>query len=183
MDGMLSQSDLEAVLATIESALEQLEVKNAGGTVILDGQIMGEEATCLMRFNLLNGYGFRQFQRKFGRTCSDLAAAAIDALLDWPETSYYWESERLVGMVDQAVRPEDLPSGIYCDGDLKVLLLNAGAKRFFFSIYIGGLDDQQDDHAISTAVMQAVARAIALLHPEDTKLQEAAEAVTSAPAS
>ena len=138
------------------------------GTFILDGQKYGDDAKCLIRFNLRDGVFRQRFFRTYEKTSDTMAEEAIDHALLYPA-----EKSRYVG--SSGPRPvAEMASGIYQDGELKVLVLNATYGRFLCSFYVNWNDG---GHEQSTKVLLFVSEVLAQLCKKDTVLQESNRSV------
>lgn len=148
------------ILAVIDQVLASFDEYPTQGTFILDGQKMGDEAKCIVRFNLEDG-----FCRPIEDSSDDIAAGAIDAVLAWPESPAY-------GYRGEAKFFGQLPSGIYQYGRKKALVLNTTFGRFIASFYA---DFRNGGHDESIALLIALAEAFASMGKEDRILQSSAQ--------
>lgn len=170
---LLYAREISVVLEVIRRTLENLAVPDVGGACILDGQPRDGEAECILRAVVRNEGMEVAFQKKNGKTCVEMAEMAIDAILGWPE-----EAMRCFGY-SNGIATEDGAfgmNGIYRNGPLNVLVLNATHGRFLFGCCLVG---RRDDDIINSTVMHAVAEALAKLGVEDTVLQESVGVVQS----
>lgn len=125
---------------------------------------MGEEAKCIVRFNLQNG-----FYQPLEDTSDDIVSKAIDDVLVWPESSTY-------GYRGEAKFFGLLPSDIYRCGRRKTLVLNTTFGRFIISFYANFCSGGHDE---ITALLIALAEAFALMGKEDKVLQKSAQHLCS----
>lgn len=147
------------------------------GTFILDGQKYGDEAQCILRFNLPGGpYEYRP-SGHFSRTDTDLLAAeSIDQLLAIPGASLYISGDNEAELRASIETARDVKSGIWCKEDLCVLVLNATHGRFLASCLVEDAEHADTDGALDRRAiymtLYALAYTIAKLCPEDAALQD-----------
>lgn len=167
---LLYEQEIKVILEVIRQTVEDLGILGVGGACILDGQPRGGEAECILRVSLMNEQAMSRFQDEYGHDCMEMAAIAIDAILEPGEAQRHfghYSSIRMRGEDAEAL------SDIYQNGPLKVLVMNATYGRFLFGCCLAD-GSGEDKHEISMAVMQAVAETLAKLGLEDTVLQESA---------
>ncbi|MDR1300591.1 MAG: hypothetical protein LBK50_02690 [Candidatus Nomurabacteria bacterium] len=147
-------------------------IKNDGGvdkgTFILDGQKNGREAKCLVRFNLKNGVSTHTFKRIHEKTSEQLAEESIDYAIAYPRPESRHVRLELMG-------DKKMKSGVWQDGEHKVLVLNTTAGRFlcsWFANYKDGVGREK-----STQPLMTVSEAIAQMSKEDTILQESNDTI------
>lgn len=164
-DSTLFQPEIDALQAVVDQVLASFDLYPTKGTFILDGQKMGEEAQCILRFNLEDGM---MLGRMPCEADSDLLTArAINEILLWPENSCYEYRAR-------AENFGQLPAGIYLHHELEVMVLNTTLGRFLVSFYSNAADQDVIDGA-DTAVLMALAEALAQMGKEDKILQQSAQ--------
>ncbi len=160
----LFTQEIDVIQAVIDNILTSFAMYPDKGTFILDGQAKGQLAQCILRFDLAAGISRRNFFRTYERTSSEIAADSIDNALSWPKDSRYNFTE------DRALHFGWLPSGIYRDGELEVLVLNTTHGRFLAS-FCAEFDPQLSKGEETTSILIAIAIAIANMGKEDTTLQ------------
>lgn len=167
----LYQQEIDVILAVIDQVLASFEMHPTKGTFILDGQEMGEEAKCIIRFNLENGVclppedlGIDDY------TSDDITAIAINSVLSWPEVPAY-------GYKGEARYFGQLPSGIYKRGLRKVLVLNTTYGRFLISFF-ANCQCGIDEHDGGSALLRALAIAFASIDQKDKVLQQSVKGIT-----
>lgn len=153
----LFQQEVDIILAVIDQVLATFDEYPTQGTFILDGQKMGEDAKCILRFNLENG-----FCQPMEDTSDDIVIRAIDDILVWPKYLTY-------GYHGEPNYFGQLPSDIYKYGRRKALVLNTTFGRFVVSFYANFVSG---GHEESTALLLAVAESIAQMGKEDKILQK-----------
>lgn len=121
---MLFRQEIDAILKVVDSVLESFKDYPTKGTLILDGQAKDQDARCIVRLNLSDGIYRKRFFCLYDRSSDDIAADAINNALRWPEESRYHLAE------ERALHFGWLPSGIYKDKELDVLVLNTTHGRF-----------------------------------------------------
>lgn len=171
------QQEIDVLLAVIRETLDVIAPQAAKGTFILDGQKFGEDAKCILRFNLPGGTYYRNFFRIQERSSDMLAEDAIDELLALPRKSRYVSDKPDLKRhitSKQATSGNPVSSGIYQDGELKVLVLNAVHGRFLVSCYLENHDDEAE------ALLYAVAQAILQMGLEDKVLQSFGQQIVAA---
>ena len=155
----LSTQEINVLQAVVDNVLTSFEKYPTKGTFILDGQAKGQDAECILRFDLAEGD-----YRICGYTSRDIAADSIDNALSWPEESRYQPKGR-------ALHFSWLPGGIYRDEELVVLILNTTHGRFLAS-FCAEFDSQPEGY--EEAVLVAIATAMAHMCKEDKTLQYSA---------
>lgn len=160
----LFQQEVDVILTVIDQTLAYLNLSPQQGTFILDGQKMGEDAKCILRFNWEAGASQPQTSE---RTSDQIAADSIDRILSWPEyLTYGYQGEaKYFGL---------LPSDIYRYGRMQVLVINTTYGRFLVSFFADFTENRWDE---STVVMMALAEAFAQLGKEDGVLQKSADRI------
>lgn len=116
----LFQQEIDVLVEVIGEVMRGFSEQPNKGTCIIDGQKYGEEARCLVRFNLPEGIYRRQFFRIYEKTSDRMAEEAINNALSYPDNSRYTKT------CDRE-DSQKMQSGIYQDGELKVLNLNTTA--------------------------------------------------------
>lgn len=160
----LFQQEVDVVLAIVNQVLTSLQLCPKRGTFILDGQKMGEDAKCILRFNWEEGT-YQPLSSE--RTSDQIAADSIDRILSWPEyLTYGYQGEaKYFGL---------LPSNIYRYGRMQVLVINATYGRFLISFCADFTDERWDE---STVLMMALAEAFAQMGQEDGILLRSADRI------
>lgn len=168
----LFHQESNLILAVIDQVLSSFDTYPTQGTFILDGQKRGEDAKCLIRFNLEDGVcppiaGFDD-------TSDDIATNAINAVLSWPAASAY-------GYKGEPNLFGQFSSGIYQHGRKKVLVLNATFGRFLMSYYAdsGCSNCRAEAHDDGNALLLSVAETIAQMGKEDKILQKSVDSITN----
>lgn len=167
----LFAQEIDVITQVVDNILTSFEAYPQKGTFILDGQAKDHDAQCILRFDLAAGISRRIFFRTYDRTSSEIAADSINNALSWPKDSRYEFIE------DRALHFGWLPSGIYRDGELEVLVLNTTHGRFLAS-FCAEFDAHLSNGKETTSVLMAIASAIAHMGKEDKVLQQSAECVT-----
>ena len=166
----LYQQEVDVILAVIDQVLASFEQYPTKGTFILDGQEMGEDAKCIIRFNLEDG-AYPLSGGLEDCTSDDIATMAINDVLSWPEVPAY-------GYKGEARFFGQLPSGIYKRGRQKVLVLNTTYGRFLMSFFANcqcGIDEHDD----GSALLLALAVAFASIDQKDKILRQSVENITT----
>lgn len=159
----------------MQSILQKVAPGITRGTFILDGQKFGEEAKCILRFNLSQGCCHYYFGHNHSETSDQRAENSIDEML----AAYTGESLYIKYNKDEHQICHKITNGQhsmingvyrYDEDDLIVLVLNATHGRFFITCH---LQEIRSDYFISTGelVLYAVAEAIAKMGKEDIALQ------------
>lgn len=172
----LFHQEIDVIQAVVSRVLrhlqrEYLSVTNElKGTFILDGQKFGEEAKCILRFDLPDGQNHRQFHRTYEKTSAEMAEESIDELLKMPTASRYTDgyADERVFLRKYICSCRDVRSGLWRDGELHAVNLNTTFGRFLLSCHCNLSIEA------SIAVMYAVVRAIAKMGKEDKILQDSA---------
>lgn len=157
----------------IQGVLERTAPGVTRGTFILDGQKFGEEAKCILRFNLSEGSFHRNFYRIYRKTSDQMAEESIDEMLAIPGESRYIrrsEGEKQAGC-KMTNNERSMINGPYRDGELLVLVLNATHGRFLMTCHLDEDVDNENDVTAAELVLYAVAQAIAAMGKEDVTLQ------------
>lgn len=150
----------------IRGTLERVAPNATRGTFILDGQKFGEEAKCILRFNLPEGnYRYQPLLCAREKTSDQMAEESIDEMLAIPGKSRYINGGRPVRH-EISNDERNMTNGVYREDDLMVLVLNATHGRFLMSCYLDG-----GDSTAAELVLYAVAQAIAAMGKEDITLQ------------
>lgn len=191
--GAANQVVNDVLLAVVARTLEELGAAYAAGTFILDGQRYGEDAQCILRFNLSNNcFGLREFFRQTCHTCTEVAEASIDEILEIEDRSMRirWGDEPPKGqmsiedMPDEPVchfaeyellqRAQDglkVMSRIYQNDVWQVLVLNARCGRFLCSVCMND-GEGYDGKTVAKSILHAVATALGHLGRGDSTLSE-----------
>lgn len=149
------------------------------GTFILDGQAYGDDAKLLLRGNFPGGVYQRQFFRIQERSSNDMATESIDEALNWPistsRLSHHFEKN--YRYIDERQFPE---SGIYRDGELIVLILNASHGRFLGSIKMETVAENDTElYDEPELLLYALAMSLAQMSKEDHVLQASVNSLSS----
>lgn len=162
----LFRQEIDLLVELIQGVLEKVAPRTTRGTFILDGQKYGEEAKCILRFNLLDGIYHCRAGDTGWNTSDQLAEKAIDEMLAIPGISRYINGGFPVQhQISNSER--NMQNGVYREDELMVLIVNATHGRFLASCYLK--DD--DNGAAAELVLCAVAQAIAAMGKEDITLQ------------
>lgn len=160
----------DVLLEVVARVLAELGATNAAGTFILDGQPYGGEAQCILRFNLSNsGFGLRRFFRQTGHTCTEVAEASIDEILEIEDESLHYFNG--CEMLQKARLGATVSSWVYQNDVWQVLVLNASYGRFLCSVCMND-DMGYDSKTAATSILHAVGTALGLLSREDSTLLE-----------
>jgi hypothetical protein len=153
--GVLSQQEIDVTEAITEALLCDpfVFLRGTKGTCIIDGQKRGEDAKCLIRFNLFDGLHNAYIYSKKIRTSDDVAEESINNVLTY--------------------RMELKESGIYQDDKSSTLILHTTHGRIVASI-CADLEPHE-----RTAMLVAISEIFAHLYKEDTVLQDSAKRVLS----
>lgn len=163
----LYRQEIDVILAVAHQIAEK-RLNSLKGTFILDGQPHNHSASCICRFNLLDGACRREFFCGGIGDSDKLAAEAIDQLLKadsereryrdvWPHNFNNTDGCMCVG------------GGIHCDGNLNVLVLNSTYGKFMATSYLDC--ESKYDFDGNIAVLVAVATAFSEMMREDRTLQ------------
>ncbi len=163
----LYRPEIDVILAVIHRTAAN-RLSSLKGTFILDGQPHNHPASCICRFNLVDGACRRKFFCGAAGNSDELAAEAINQLLNagsertryrniWPHDFYNASGSMCVG------------GGIHCDGNLNVLVLNSTYGKFMATSYLDCESEYDFDGNI--AVLVAVATAFSEMMREDRTLQ------------
>lgn len=168
----LYEQEVNLLLEVIDAVLARACPSVSRGTFILDGQKFGQEAQCILRFDLPQGTCdyFRKDHIKV--TSDELAEEAIDEILAMPNKSRYTDGntpERMI-MHAKIKTAQDVSSGTWRDNELEALVVNTTYGRFIASCYLAS--DERICDEIMHAVLYAVAQAIMMMGKEDLKLQQ-----------
>lgn len=158
----LFPQEINALLGVIQAYLQEYESRGYYGTCILDGQEYNEKAKCIFRFNLKGGPYRRKFFGMIDRTSDEIAEESINEILKPKVESRY------ARWLDDSVKP--LPSGIYRDGELEVLVLNASYGRFLFTFHSQD-QEYQPCHYLNEEMYYVMVEALANMGKEDYNLQ------------
>ncbi len=134
----LSNLEIQVLMEVIDQVLGRFQKERlAKGTLTLDGQRYGEDSNCILRANLAGGPFMIPCVRPgpcLTRTSDELAAEAIDAMLELDDNSPYARKyQELRGIDAKVMRPA---TGIYRTSGLTVMVLNATYGRFLVSFYL-----------------------------------------------
>lgn len=172
--GALALEEINVVLKVVTRSLRDEWAADLAGTFILDGQMNGEEAQCVLRFNLpAGGYEVSPLynlgkKKYFGlsRTSDALAEESIDGVLEWPKNPRY----RCL----RAYRTsEKIPSGIYEEGELVVMVLETMLGRFLVSLKLASSSVCKINMAggCERLAMAAAMAALVRMAPKDAVLK------------
>lgn len=161
----LFPQETDLLVELLQGVLERIAPRTTRGTFILDGQKYGEEAKCILRFNLLDGIYHCRVSDTGWNTSDQLAENAINEILA-PSNSLCRRDSDGCG----------LQSGIHRKKELMALALNTTHGRFLASCYLK--DD--DKGTAAELVLCAVAQAIAAMGKEDIILQESSQRISEA---
>jgi len=172
--GVLSQRKLDLLLKAIDKTLASEVSDDLAGTFIMDYQKKGELAQCLLRFNLLAGpymmrtccdIGEGECYGK-GRSSDTLAENSIDGILEWPKGQSYRG-------LSAYQTTEEIPTGVYDEGDLLALVLNTSHGRFCMSTKLASsyLLNLNMAEGLARLVMLTAAATLVRLIPEDGELR------------
>lgn len=164
---MLFRQEIDAILEVVNYVLRGFQSCSSKGTLILDGQAKDHEARCIVRLNLADGAYWKDFFHIYERTSDDIAVDSINNALRWPEESRY----KLIR--EKALHFGWLPSDIYRDEELEVLILNTTHGRFLAS-FCAKLGQTPHSDEETASVLVAIAAAIAKMGKEDVTLQHSA---------
>lgn len=173
---LLYEQEIKVILEVIRQTVEDLGILDVGGACILDGQPRGGEAECILRVSLMNEQATSRFQDEYGHDCMEMAAMAIDAILEPGEAQRHFGHYSSICMREEDA---EVLSDIYRNGPMRVLVMNTTYGRFLFGCCLAD-GTGNDQHGLSFAVMHAVAETLAQLGVEDTVLQESASTLRSA---
>jgi hypothetical protein len=160
----LFPQEVNAILSVINQVLVSLsDHYPVRGTFILDGQKTGEEARCILRFDLEDGPAPYTIEATKDTSSDELAERAINSVLSWPEK---WAPYPYTAEDEQSGQ---FSSKVYRRSELRVLVLNTAYGRFLASCYIAFSEDTQNKNI---AVLNAVAEVLARMGKEDEGLQQ-----------
>ncbi len=161
----LFPQEVDVIQAIIRETLAFLGEQPTQGTFILDGQKTGEDAKCILRFNLEDGPGVWQIGTNGCATTDALAERAINGILSWPKrTPYPWP--------DGHRRSSQFSSKVHHRSELRVLVLNTTYGRFLASCCFGFSENRQNRNV---AILNAVAETFAQMGKEDKGLQNSVQ--------
>lgn len=171
----LSELEVKLLLALMEKVARSFDRELDAGSFIIDGQAYGKEAQLIVRGNFGGGTYSRRFFQTYERTSDNIAETSIDEALAWPATPSRYQkhfSERFFER-EGIMYPH---TGIYQDGELSVLVLNATHGRFLVSIKAHVADDETyvDSDDVSEALLYSVSEALCMMMREDATLQRSA---------
>lgn len=163
----LFEQEINAILAVIAKIGENFAQSPRRGTIILDGQKYGDKAKLLIKANYPGGTYQRRFFRIYQYDSDEMAARSINEVLKWPDPD-----SRYAHLFKQ-----ELPqSGIYRDGELLVLILNAKYGRFLCSIK-AETEVGEELHDEAKYLLYAMTECFAQMMQEDEILQESAKRI------
>jgi len=172
--GALVRKEINVVLEAVKRSLRDVWTDDLAGTFILDGQVNGGEARCVLRFNLpAGGYEVSHLydlgkEKYLGpcRTSDNLAEESIDGVLEWPKNPRYRCLRRYR-------TSEKIPSGIYEEGELVVLVLKTMRGRFLMSLKLASCSICKQNAAGGYArlAMSSAMATLARMAPKDRVLQ------------
>lgn len=160
----LYTQEIDAILAILAEVMRDCYGGSMPrtGSFILDGQRVGAQASCIIKFNLAGGESYYNIA---GREVNSLALAAqsIDELLSWPRRSeyYYLGDPLLFGK---------LPTDIYEYGKFIALVINTTYGRFLASLQTCRPDGGNDRRSIIRVLLSLV-EVLRQLGQEDLVLQ------------
>lgn len=162
----LKRVELDALLAVQDEYLSEYysSISAKFGSCILDCQPLMKKTECIARYNLCGGSYNRRFFRSYIRSSDEMAANSIDELLDCanPKSRFYQQFERIT---------EALNTGIYQDGELLVMVLDAYGGSFLFAPNVS-LNGEMPSYEVSIGLMYATAEALAIIGREDYQLNK-----------
>lgn len=149
--GRLHREEIQVLLEVIDFIVGKYTDGPLKGSCILDTQAKQQAAQCAFRFSLAEGEYRRQFFGLHDRTSSEIAKESINEILAYPEHSSRYDAILQFG-AKRAIR-----SGVYRNGELKVLVLNAQNERYLFTFHV------QEADLLNAVVYYAVAEALMLM--------------------
>lgn len=174
-DSTLFEPEIDLILVLIRKVAQSFQHELELGTFILDGQTYGGDPQLITRGNFAKGIYRRQFYRTYNRTSDQIAEESIDQLLVWPGMLSRYRRHFAERFFEQngMIYPR---TGIYQDGELLVLAMNATHGRFLASIQAQAVNDPYYDFGdeISEALLYAVSEALCMMMREDVILQRSA---------
>lgn len=169
----LHQQEVDLIYDLVDQVIQRhLTLKPHFGTIILDGHTYGAAASCITHANFDGGVYTRQFFGLVDRSSTDIVADSIDQLLEWPVQNsryerYFTEDNLSV------IKGEPIPkSGIYRDGELIVMAINATYGRFIVSLK-AQTDMEEECSLECELLLGAIAEIFANIGCKDPVLQAA----------
>lgn len=161
------REEAEAVLAILNRLLsgfeQKLKTHFVSGTIILDGQPLGEEASCIFRSNV--GEGPFLTLPSLDQNSDQYAEKVIDEFLTWPDNPCSAYRDQL----QRAAMPP--ASGVYSHKRMRVLVLNTMTGRFLFAVILYA-SSKVEVKKIELALMRACTNTMGELFPEDVILND-----------
>lgn len=149
--GSLHREEIQVLLEVIDFLVGKYVDGSLKGSCILDTQAKQQAAQCAFRFSLAEGGYRRQFFGLHDRTSSEIAEESIDEILAYPEHSSRYDT------ILQFDAKRAIRSGVYRDGELKVLVLNGQNERYLFTFHA------QEADLLNAVVYYAIAEALMLI--------------------
>lgn len=164
-EGLLHREEIEVILAVLDRILSGLEQKLKtnfiAGTIILDGQPFGEEASCIFHCNV--GEGAFLTLPCLEQDSDQCARESIDEFLAWPDNQY---SVYRYQLLRTSMPPT---SGVYSHKRMRALVLNMMTGRFVFAALLY-TSSKVEVEKVELALMRACTRVIRALFPDDFAL-------------
>lgn len=159
----MTQTEFEALLGVQRQYLGEIIGGSRYGTCILDGQPYQAEVQCICRYNLPDGRYCRQFFGLHDRSSDRMAEDSIDEILRYTDhqSRFYRRAKRASGLLE---------TGIYRDGELIVMVLNADNGTFYFAPNLS-IDGTASAYDLDYGLIYATAEALAIIGREDRVLQ------------
>ncbi len=166
-ESTLYSEEIDALIA-VASQIAENHLQSLKGTFILDEQPHQHSASCVCRFNMLDGSCARRFFCGSEGDSEALAVEAIDQLLK-PSATRTRYRNIWPHHFDNVKGCMCVGGGIHCDGALNVLVLNSTYGKFMAASYLDCASRYDFDGNV--AVLVAVATAFSEMMREDITLQ------------
>lgn len=172
-ESALSQEEIRVVHEALGYYAE-CSLAQGTGTFCLDGQRFDGKAELITRAD----FGTGSFRKKIGTvgwmSTADLVADSIDEMLALPMGSRYQKYFQQRGVRTLM----DVPSKIYLDDGLQVMVLRAEYGRFLCSLYVrDGKHRPGRDDVVTMATFRLVALTLSKISPKDRELKRSADMI------
>lgn len=167
----LYSEEIQALAAVVSATLDKLVGSQASwvsGALTVEGQATNQPTRMILHAKFPGGLCPQGLAKLSQRSPDEVVSDSIDGILAFPDTPYYWRDDEEIARCSKSLH---IPTKIYRDGDLRVLVLNTTAGRFLMSVCAINIDHADE---ISAALMYAMAHALAQMGLEDLILQRSA---------